>query len=59
LSQLFIQIIAYIFGRVLEEIIPGPGNEHGKFQKADTVFWRFMNPGTFSKYSPSVIIQIF
>ena len=27
MSQLFIQIIAYIFGRVLEEI---PGNEHSK-----------------------------
>ena len=48
-SQLFIQIIAYILGRVLEEILPGPGNEHPKLKMADTRFWRFMNPGPFSK----------
>ncbi|KIM37745.1 hypothetical protein M413DRAFT_254678 [Hebeloma cylindrosporum] len=57
-SQLFIQIIAYIFGRVLEEIIPGPGNERSKFQKSDTAFWRFMNPGPFN-IKEHVAITIF
>lgn len=48
-SQLFIQIIAYILGIVLEEITPGPGNSQARLQTKDTTFWRFMNPGPFSK----------
>ncbi|KAG6853742.1 hypothetical protein C0991_001758 [Blastosporella zonata] len=48
-SQLFIQIIAYILGRILEEIIPGPGNSRPQLQTKDTWFWRFLNPGPFSK----------
>ncbi|KAG6857484.1 hypothetical protein H0H87_002109 [Tephrocybe sp. NHM501043] len=48
-SQLFIQIIAYILGRILEEIIPGPGNVRPQLQTKDTRFWRFLNPGPFSK----------
>ncbi|KAF6763837.1 peptide transporter MTD1 [Ephemerocybe angulata] len=55
-SQLFIQIIAYILGRVLEEIIPGPG--HTRFKMKDTAFWRFMNPGTFN-IKEHVAITIF
>ncbi|KAF5378543.1 hypothetical protein D9615_007071 [Tricholomella constricta] len=47
-SQLFIQIIAYILGRVLEEIIPGPGNGRDRLKTKDTRFWRFMNPGPFN-----------
>ncbi|EIN10286.1 OPT oligopeptide transporter [Punctularia strigosozonata HHB-11173 SS5] len=44
-SQLFLQTAAYILGRVLEEIIPGPGN--ARFKTRDNVFTRFMNPGPF------------
>ncbi|KAG6917369.1 hypothetical protein DXG01_002834 [Tephrocybe rancida] len=47
-SQLFIQIIAYILGRVLEEILPGPGNPRAHLQTKDTWFWRFVNPGPFN-----------
>ncbi|KAF9456897.1 peptide transporter MTD1 [Collybia nuda] len=47
-SQLFIQIIGYILGRVLEEIIPGSGNLHDRMKTKDTAFWRFLNPGPFN-----------
>ncbi|KAH9476518.1 Oligopeptide transporter 2 [Psilocybe cubensis] len=57
-SQLFIQIIAYILGRVLEEIIPGPGNERKNLQTKDNAFWRFMNPGPFN-IKEHVAITIF
>ncbi|KAJ3542748.1 hypothetical protein NMY22_g3390 [Coprinellus aureogranulatus] len=57
-SQLFIQIIAYILGRVLEEIIPGPGNESKRLQTKDTRFWRFFNPGPFN-IKEHVAITIF
>ncbi|KAJ2918838.1 hypothetical protein MD484_g1624, partial [Candolleomyces efflorescens] len=57
-SQLFIQIIAYILGRVLEELVPGPGNEHPKLKTADNKFWRFMNPGPFN-IKEHVAITIF
>ncbi|PPQ75716.1 hypothetical protein CVT24_002577 [Panaeolus cyanescens] len=57
-SQLFIQIIAYILGRVLEEIIPGPGNERDNLKMTDTRFWRFMNPGPFN-IKEHVAITIF
>ncbi|KAH6893967.1 peptide transporter MTD1 [Coprinopsis sp. MPI-PUGE-AT-0042] len=57
-SQLFIQIIAYILGVVLEEIIPGPGNPHPKLQRKDSRFWRFMNPGPFN-IKEHVAITIF
>jgi OPT family small oligopeptide transporter len=46
-SSLFLQIISYILGRVLEEIIPGPG-ETARIKTADTKFWRFMNGGKFN-----------
>ena len=50
-SQLFLQIIAYILGRALEEIIPGPNSP--LIKTPDNAFWRFMNPGTFSMHLPS------
>ena len=43
-SQLFLQIIAYILGRALEEVIPGPNAP--LIKTPDNAFWRFMNPGT-------------
>ncbi|KAF8055167.1 peptide transporter MTD1 [Lyophyllum atratum] len=57
-SQLFIQIIGYILGKVLEEIIPGPGNAHARLQTKDSRFWRFMNPGPFN-LKEHVAITIF
>ncbi|KAG6915154.1 hypothetical protein DXG01_012971 [Tephrocybe rancida] len=57
-SQLFIQIIAYILGRVLEEILPGPGNARAQLQTKDTWFWRFINPGPFN-LKEHVAITIF
>ena len=46
-SQLFIQIISYALGRVMETLIPGPG-EGARVKTPDNRFWRFMNPGNFS-----------
>lgn len=46
-SPLFLQIISYILGVVLEEVIPGPFNP--RFTTRNNAFWRFMNPGPFSK----------
>ncbi|KAG6827810.1 hypothetical protein H0H92_010388 [Tricholoma furcatifolium] len=57
-SQLFIQIIAYILGRILEEIIPGPGNVRLNLRTKDTWFWRFFNPGPFN-LKEHVAITIF
>ncbi|THG98062.1 hypothetical protein EW145_g7487 [Phellinidium pouzarii] len=57
-SQLFLQIIAYILGRVMSEVIPGPGNPHPKFATRDTWLWRFMNPGPFN-IKEHVAITIF
>ncbi|KAJ7207394.1 OPT oligopeptide transporter [Mycena haematopus] len=45
-SQLFLQVASFALGRVLEEIIPGPGNK--RFPMTDNAFWRFMNPGPFN-----------
>ncbi|KAI0315884.1 OPT oligopeptide transporter [Amylostereum chailletii] len=45
-SQLFLQILAFILGKAFEEIIPGPHSRY--FKTKDTPFWRFMNPGTFN-----------
>ncbi|TFK60969.1 peptide transporter MTD1 [Pluteus cervinus] len=57
-SQLFIQIIAYILGRVLEEIIPGPANVHERMRTKNNAFWRFLNPGEFN-IKEHVAITIF
>ncbi|KAJ7293747.1 OPT oligopeptide transporter [Mycena rebaudengoi] len=45
-SQLFLQIASFLLGKILEEIIPGPG--HKRFKMTDNAFWRFMNPGPFN-----------
>ncbi|PAV19472.1 OPT oligopeptide transporter [Pyrrhoderma noxium] len=47
-SQLFLQIIGYILGRALAEIVPGVGNPHERLQMPDNWFWRWMNPGQFN-----------
>ncbi|CAK5272524.1 unnamed protein product [Mycena citricolor] len=46
-SQLFIQILAFILGRVMEVIIPGP-SERALLKTPDNAFWRFMNHGRFN-----------
>ncbi|KAG6907869.1 hypothetical protein DXG01_007083 [Tephrocybe rancida] len=46
-SQLFLLIISYMLGRVLEEIVPGPGSL-ARIKTPDNRFWRFMNPGPFN-----------
>ncbi|KAJ6610636.1 OPT oligopeptide transporter [Mycena sp. CBHHK59/15] len=46
-SQLFIQILAFILGRIAERIIPGP-SEYAIIRTSDTWFWRFMNHGRFN-----------
>lgn len=46
-SQLFLQIFAYIIGKAMEEVIPGP-SEKARFKTRDTWFWRWMNPGPFN-----------
>ncbi|KAH8917353.1 OPT oligopeptide transporter [Atractiella rhizophila] len=46
-SQLFLQVLAFLLGRFLERIIPGPSDLALK-KTADTPFWRFMNHGQFN-----------
>ncbi|KAF8182489.1 peptide transporter MTD1 [Mycena galopus ATCC 62051] len=57
-SQLFLQILAYILGVVMQEVIPGPGNTRYGFKTPDNAFWRFMNPGPFNM-KEHVAITIF
>ena len=45
LSAIFFQILAYVIGKLLEIMIPGPGS---RFHKGNR-FWNFMNPGSFSE----------
>ncbi|KAH9889084.1 OPT oligopeptide transporter [Cubamyces lactineus] len=45
-SGLFLQVFAFILGRGLETIIPGPNNP--RLRSPDNWFWRFMNPGVFN-----------
>ncbi|KAJ7597691.1 OPT oligopeptide transporter [Mycena floridula] len=45
-SQLFLQVAAYVLGRVMEEIIPGPNNK--RFNAPNSAFWRWLNPGPFN-----------
>lgn len=54
-SPLFLQIIAYLLGLVMEEVIPGPNNVHERLRTKDNAFWRFMNPGPFSKLPSRVL----
>ncbi|KAJ7254207.1 peptide transporter MTD1 [Mycena rebaudengoi] len=57
-SQLFLQILAYILGVAMQEVIPGPGNTRYGFKTPDNAFWRFMNPGPFN-IKEHVAITIF
>ncbi|KAJ7244463.1 peptide transporter MTD1 [Mycena rebaudengoi] len=57
-SQLFLQILAYILGVAMQEVIPGPGNTRYSFKTPDNAFWRFMNPGPFN-IKEHVAITIF
>ncbi|KAF7339054.1 Oligopeptide transporter 3 [Mycena venus] len=57
-SQLFLQIFAYILGVLMQEIIPGPGNERYGYKTPNNAFWRFMNPGPFN-LKEHVAITIF
>ncbi|KAF7341740.1 Oligopeptide transporter 3 [Mycena sanguinolenta] len=57
-SQLFLQILAYLLGVVMQELIPGPGNTRYTFKTPDSAFWRFMNPGPFNM-KEHVAITIF
>ncbi|KAJ7692434.1 peptide transporter MTD1 [Mycena rosella] len=57
-SQLFLQILAYILGVGMQELIPGPLNERYGFKTPDNAFWRFMNPGPFNM-KEHVAITIF
>lgn len=43
-SPLFLQLLVYMFGRVFEFVIPGPGSRWHN----NSWFWRFMNPGPFN-----------
>ncbi|KAF8147837.1 peptide transporter MTD1 [Crassisporium funariophilum] len=57
-SPLFLQIIAYILGVILQDAIPGPFNTYERLRTADNAFWRFMNPGPFN-IKEHVAITIF
>ncbi|KAG6860897.1 hypothetical protein C0995_006336 [Termitomyces sp. Mi166 len=46
-SRLFLMIISYLLGKLLEEIIPGP-SASAKIKMPDNHFWRFMNHGPFN-----------
>ncbi|KAF9816001.1 hypothetical protein IEO21_04251 [Rhodonia placenta] len=43
-SALFLQLLAYMLGRLFEVIIPGPGSR----LHTGNWFWNFMNPGPFN-----------
>ncbi|KAF8526881.1 OPT oligopeptide transporter [Hysterangium stoloniferum] len=43
-SALFLQLIAYMLGKLFEVVIPGPGS---RFHTGSR-FWNFMNPGPFN-----------
>ncbi|GJJ13070.1 hypothetical protein Clacol_007319 [Clathrus columnatus] len=44
-SALFLQLLVYMFGKVLQFVIPGPGSKIHNGNR----FWNFMNPGPFNK----------
>ncbi|KAJ6465562.1 OPT oligopeptide transporter [Mycena vitilis] len=46
-SQLFIQIFAFILGKIMEWLVPGP-SELALIRTRDHWFWRFMNHGRFN-----------
>ncbi|KAI0089664.1 OPT oligopeptide transporter [Irpex rosettiformis] len=45
-SQLFLQIFAFILGKAIEDILPGPNSK--RLRTPDNWFWRFINPGQFN-----------
>ncbi|KAI0628167.1 OPT oligopeptide transporter [Trametes polyzona] len=47
-SGLFLQVFAFILGRGLESILPGPNHLQPKLRTKNTWFWRFINPGPFN-----------
>ncbi|ESK86284.1 oligopeptide transporter [Moniliophthora roreri MCA 2997] len=47
-SSLFLQVIAYILGIVMEVVLPGPKHENPRLKTTDNAFWRFINPGPFN-----------
>ncbi|KAJ7643182.1 peptide transporter MTD1 [Mycena rosella] len=47
-SPLFLQLLGYLLGITMQEIIPGPGNQRYGLTTPDNAFWRFMNPGPFN-----------
>jgi hypothetical protein len=44
-SALFLQLIAFMLGKIFEQVIPGPGS---RFHDGGRL-WTFLNPGRFSK----------
>jgi hypothetical protein len=44
-SALFLQLIAFMLGKIFEGVIPGPGS---RFHNGGRL-WNFLNPGPFSK----------
>ncbi|EKM57186.1 uncharacterized protein PHACADRAFT_254776 [Phanerochaete carnosa HHB-10118-sp] len=46
-SQLFLQIFAYIIGKFMEEVVPGPF-ENARLRTKNNRFWRWLNPGPFN-----------
>ncbi|KAH9915092.1 OPT oligopeptide transporter [Fomitopsis serialis] len=47
-SGLFLQVLAFILGRGLEAVLPGPNHAIDKMRTPDNRFWRFINPGGFN-----------
>ncbi|KAH9913437.1 OPT oligopeptide transporter [Fomitopsis serialis] len=47
-SGLFLQVLAFILGRGLEAVLPGPNHAVDKMRTPDNRFWRFINPGGFN-----------
>ncbi|KAH9924915.1 OPT oligopeptide transporter [Fomitopsis serialis] len=43
-SPLFLQLIAYMIGRLFEVVIPGPGSKY----HTGSAFWNWLNPGPFN-----------
>lgn len=50
-SGLFLQVFAFILGRGLEIVLPGPNHVTPRLRTRNNRFWRFVNPGPFSMSS--------
>jgi hypothetical protein len=55
-SALFLQLIAFMLGKIFDSAIPGPGSR----LHTGSRFWNFMNPGPFSKrsHSPPSLLRL-